>query len=145
MNNKSEEISAKNKTLEVQDEIIIEVENASYDDKENIVDKTKSIEEVVDVKINNKITIDELIINIKEKGFKNTAIKFSSSPTSKQEGKLGWINESEISETLLKSIRNLEIGKITKPISVPGGILILKVENRKLRIIRLILIKKLMN
>ena len=85
-----------------------------------------------DIKIKNKITIDKLMENIKKKGFENTAIEFSSSSTSQQGGNLGWINESEFSEILFKFIKNLEIGKITKPIPIPGGVIILKVENKRI-------------
>jgi len=69
--------------------------------------------------------------NIKQKGFKDTAIQFSSSSNSQQGGKLGWISESEFSEILLKHIKNAKVGNVTKPIPVPGGILIIKVENKR--------------
>ena len=89
----------------------------------------KAEKKVTDTKTNDQITIDDIMENIKQKGFEETAIQFSSSPNSQEGGKLGWINESEFSEALLKFIKNTKVGKVTKPIPVPGGILIIKVEN----------------
>ena len=120
--------------VEEEGEIIIKAESASYDNKVNIVNiiDTKNPEKkVIDSKTNNQITIDDIMENIKQKGFKDTAIQFSSSSNSQQGGKLGWISESEFSEILLKHIKNSKVGNVTKPIPVPGGILIIKVENKR--------------
>jgi parvulin-like peptidyl-prolyl isomerase len=132
LNKKSEEISTKhNIIIEEQDGIIIEAESTSYNNKKKLLDSEKSIEEVIDVKIKNQITIDDLIKNIKEKGFENTAIQFSSSPSAQQGGKLGWVSEAKFSQLLLKFIKKTRIGSITEPIPISGGILILKVENKR--------------
>ena len=132
LNEKSEEISTEHDiVIEKHDGIIIEAESASYASKEKLIDSEKSIEEVIDVKIEDQITIDDLIKNIKEKGFENTAIQFSSSPSAQQGGGLGWINENTLSKQLLKFIKKTKIGSITKPIPISGGILILKVENKR--------------
>jgi parvulin-like peptidyl-prolyl isomerase len=132
LNKKSEEILTEHNIVnEGQDGIIIETESASYNNKKNLIDSEKSIEEVIDVKIKDQITIDDLIKNIKEKGFENTAIKFSSSPSAQQGGKLGWVSESNFSQLLLKSIKKTKIGSITEPIPISGGILIIKVENKR--------------
>ncbi len=69
--------------------------------------------------------------SIKKNGFENTASIFSISETSKTGGKLGWINEGSIDNKIKEKIINLEIGEITKPILVPSGFLILKIENIK--------------
>ena len=130
-NEKNEEVIAEDNVVEKQDKTIIKAEIASYDNNKNLINEEKSIEKEADNKTNNQITIDELLENIKEKGFENTAIQFSSSPSSQQGGKLDWINESEFSELLLKYIKNAKIGTITEPISVPGGIIILKIENKR--------------
>ena len=89
------------------------------------------LEKVTDSKTNNQITIDDIMENIKQKGFEDTAIQFSSSPNSQEGGKLGWISEKEFSEILLEHIKNTKVGGVSKPISVPGGILIIKVENKR--------------
>ena len=119
---------------EVKVGIIIKAESASYDNKVNIVkiiDTKNPEKKVIDSKTNNQITIDDIMKNIKQKGFKDTAIQFSSSSNSQQGGRLGWISESEFSGILLKHIKNAKVGNVTKPIPVPGGILIIKVENKR--------------
>ena len=113
------------------DEIIIEAESVSYDNKENIIDTEKSEKKAIDVKSIDKITVNDIIKNIKEKGFENTAIKFSTSPSSQQGGKVGWVNENEFSEILIKHIKNTKAGNVSDPIPVSGGILIIKVEKIK--------------
>ena len=136
LSNKSEEVLAEYNIVgeevdEEQDGIIIEAENASYNNGKNLIDLKKSTEEVADIKTNDQISIDDLIENIKEKGFEDTAIQFSSSPTAPQGGSLGWISESKFSQLLLKFIKKTKIGMITVPITIPGGILILKVANKR--------------
>ena len=69
--------------------------------------------------------------SIKKNGFENTASIFSISESSKTGGKLGWIDEDSMSNEIKQEIITLDIGEITKPIVVPGGFLILKIENKK--------------
>ena len=142
-NNVVEKLTENKVVVEEQDGIIIEAESSSYDNEKNLIDVEKSIEEMTDVKTNDQITIDDLIENIKENGFENTAIQFSSSPTAQQGGRLGWINESNFSQLLLKFITKTKIGTITEPISIPGGILILKVENKRVEENKMDLDKKM--
>ena len=123
--------------------ITIEAESANYNNKKNLLDTEKSIEEVTDVKTSVQITIDDILENIKEKGFENTAIEFSSSPTAQQGGRLGWVNESKISQNILKFIKKTKIGAITDPIPSSGGILILKVANKKVEKSKMDLEKKM--
>ena len=120
--------------------IIIEAEIASYNNKKNSIVEEKSIEKEVEVETNDQITeakkkdqitIDDVIENIKEEGFENTAIKFSSSPTAQQGGNLGWVSESKFSKVLVKSIKETKIGFTTKPIPISEGILILKVGDKR--------------
>ena len=69
--------------------------------------------------------------NINEVGFENTALIYSISDTSTNGGYLGWINESSLNNQVLKEIINLKIGENSSPILVPGGFLILKIEDKK--------------
>ena len=85
----------------------------------------------VDKKDQRKIIEKKLIESIKNNGFENTASIFSISESSKTGGKLGWIDESSINTEIKEKIINLNIGEITSPIVVPGGFLILKIENIK--------------
>tara|TARA_Y100001958_G_C21182253_1_gene511904 strand:- start:383 stop:1312 length:930 start_codon:yes stop_codon:yes gene_type:complete len=68
---------------------------------------------------------------IKKSGFKNAAFSFSISNSSKSGGNIGWVNENTINQKLKTEISKLEIGQYTKPIIIPGGALILKLENIK--------------
>ena len=83
----------------------------------------------------NKKELKDKIIKVQESileiGFKNTAIKYSSSDTSKNGGELGWVGESQISERILSHIKNTKLGNITKPIELSGGNLIIQVKNKR--------------
>ena len=130
-NNVVEELPENKAVDEKNSGIIIEAESASYSNKKNSIVEEKSIEKVVEVKTNDQITVDDVTENIKKKGFENTAIQFSSSPSAQQGGRLGWIIESKFSQQLLKFIKKTKIGSITEPIPISGGILILKVANKR--------------
>ena len=74
------------------------------------------------------IKVQESILEI---GFKNTAIKYSSSDTSKNGGELGWVGENQISERILSHNKNTKSGNITKPIELSGGNLIIQLKNKR--------------
>ena len=76
-------------------------------------------------------TIDEIKESIASKGFKNTATIYSISDSSKFGGQIGWVNEEQLSKLILNEIKKLNTGEITDPIYIPGGLLILKLENVK--------------
>ena len=44
---------------------------------------------------------------------------------------LGWIKENALNQKIRKQLNSIKKGEITKPITVPGGFLILKVEDIK--------------
>ena len=69
--------------------------------------------------------------SILEIGFKNTANIHSVSDTAKLGGKIGWISDSQLNETIKKEIINLKIGEYTKPVTIPGGFLIVKLNDIK--------------
>ena len=73
----------------------------------------------------------EIIKEINSKDFTFAALKYSMSPTSNLGGKLDWINENSLNENIREVIKNLEINDITKPINVPGGFLILQINDIK--------------
>jgi peptidyl-prolyl cis-trans isomerase SurA len=68
---------------------------------------------------------------IKDKGFDFAALKYSVSQTSNIGGKLDWINVNSLNKNIRSAINNLEINDFTKPILVPGGFLILQINNIK--------------
>ena len=69
--------------------------------------------------------------SISEIGFKNTANIYSESDSSKHGGKIGWINEGQLSELIKKEIVKLKIDEHTRPITVPGGQIILYLNDKK--------------
>ena len=69
--------------------------------------------------------------SIIEIGFNNTANIHSISDSAKLGGNVGWINESQLNETIINEIKGLNINEYTKPITIPGGFLIVKLENKK--------------
>ena len=72
---------------------------------------------------------NEIVKSIDEIGFENSAATYSFSDTSKIGGDIGWINESSLNNDIKKSIQNLQIGDLTKPIILSNGILLLKLIN----------------
>ena len=68
---------------------------------------------------------------IEENNFSIAALNYSASDTSKNGGKLGWIKENALNQKIRKQLNSIKKGEITKPITVPGGFLILKVEDIK--------------
>jgi peptidyl-prolyl cis-trans isomerase SurA len=93
----------------------------------------KLSEIIFEVKNKDEVTskYNEIVKNITEIGFGNTAAIYSISETSKTEGNIGWINENSLNNTINKSISNLKIGDISKPIILSSGILMLKITNLK--------------
>jgi len=74
----------------------------------------------------------EIISNIDEIGFENTALKFSISETSNLGGELGWVKENSINKNILSFINDLNVNDYTKPILTPSGFLILKINDIKI-------------
>ena len=79
--------------------------------------------------LDNKFNEISNVIN--KKGFEFAALKYSLSPTSNIGGKLDWINENSLNKNIRTEIDNLESNKFTKPIVIPGGFLILKINDIK--------------
>ena len=73
----------------------------------------------------------EISKTINDKGFDFAALKYSLSPTSSLGGKLDWINENSLNKTIKAELTNLKVNDFTKPINVPGGFLILQINDIK--------------
>ena len=56
---------------------------------------------------------------------------YSISDTSNSGGKLDWINEASLNVKIKSALNNLEVGAHTEPILLPGGYLILKINDIK--------------
>ena len=68
---------------------------------------------------------------IKNKGFSNTALTYSTSNTSSVGGQLDWIEEDSLNENLKGILSKMKKNEFTNPITVPGGFLILKIDEIK--------------
>ena len=69
--------------------------------------------------------------DITEQGFKNAANIHSIADSSKFGGNIGWFDEKQLSPKIIKAINELEIGELSKTLSVPNGFIILKIEDKK--------------
>ena len=73
----------------------------------------------------------EIIKSIESFGFENAALTYSISASSKIGGNLGWIEENSINKTIKNKINDIQINNYTNPINIPGGFLIIKVNDIK--------------
>lgn len=68
---------------------------------------------------------------IRNKGFAEAALTFSISSSSNNGGKLDWISETSLNPKIREQLDKTETGQYTQPIVIPGGFLILLVEDQK--------------
>ena len=73
----------------------------------------------------------EIVEIIQKKGFENAAASISTSNTANQGGKIGWIDEDALNENLKKILSELNVNEITEPLTMPGGFMILKINEIK--------------
>ena len=66
---------------------------------------------------------------IKNKSFSEAALFFSISSSSEKGGKIGWVGSSSLNKKILDELYLIKKGEITKPIVIPGGFLILKIDD----------------
>ena len=113
---------------ELKNRLKIEIKNSN-----NIVTKYNiseiqfnlNVEESLEQKYN------QIINSINNDGFKIASNLYSISETSKFGGKIGWINQTSMSRSILDVLEKLNIGEITKPIKIRNLFLILKIEDKK--------------
>ena len=108
-----------------------EINDALKNKNKNIIYKISEIEIILE----NNENIDKKIYEIQNlidlNGFENTALKFSSSPSSINKGDLGWINASSLSKVILKIVGEMSVGEISNPLKRRNSILFLKLSNKK--------------
>ncbi len=73
----------------------------------------------------------QLMNFIEKYGFEAAASKYSISDTSVNGGKIGWIKNNNLNEKLKKQISNLNEGQISKPIEIPNGNLLVKLNQKR--------------
>ncbi len=109
------------------------IKNEIISDKSNKITSFNLSEIIFDVKENQILEkkFEQIKNDINLNGFENAAMIHGISESSNLGGKLGWINQNSINQKLYNQIKNLNIGEITNPIVIPGGFLIIKLNELK--------------
>ena len=108
--------------------------------KKKIIDKSKksslyNLSELIFTSkndIEDKKKISEITKSIKDVGFENTVLIFSEAESRKNSGNLGWINELSLSKNILEKLKNINISETSDPIKIQNGILIIKLNDKKM-------------
>ena len=102
--------------------------------KEKRNQKSYNISEIVFLEKNIedfKKKYDEIIISIEKFGFEKTAAIYSISSTANENGRIGWVNQNQLSKKILSKLKDLPVGSFTKPINTAGGALLLYLNDKK--------------
>ena len=107
--------------------------------KEQILSQSQEVEyyliSEIFINIENKNEIQnktiKLIKDINDLGFEQTATLYSDAKSAQKKGDLGWVNIDLLSPDIKKEIINLKIDSVTQPISLGGGLLALKIRDKK--------------
>ena len=118
--------------LDINEELIKKHINENLNDNEFTIDYELSeiVFQTTD-EIDLESKVNAIKKDIKELGFKNASNIHGISESSKFGGKIGWFNEKQLSLKIINSIKGLEIDKLSKPIEVTNGFMILKIDNIK--------------
>ena len=73
----------------------------------------------------------EIYDSIKNFGFSVAANKYSISDSNKFGGKIGLINENQLSKVINDNLKKINVGEFTKTIKIANGYLILKINDKK--------------
>ena len=81
--------------------------------------------------------VGQIQLSINEIGFNNTANIYSISESSKLGGKLGWVSENSLSESILEKLKLIKIEEYTDVIKITNSYLILKIDQIELNEIKI--------
>ena len=118
------------------------------------IDKKLIKEEISKKEIQEEFLISEIVFNIKEKetlekklsiikneikknNFSNAAILHSISDTAINGGRVGWVSLNSLSKKISDQLNKIQVDEITNPIQIPGGFIILKIEDKRENIVNL--------
>jgi peptidyl-prolyl cis-trans isomerase SurA len=99
--------------------------------KENIEYNLSEIIYEIENKDNIEVKYQEIKESINKIGFENSASIYSISDTAKIGGNIGWIQKKSLNQKIFNKILELNLDEISKPIILPNGILILKINEVK--------------
>ena len=115
-------------------DVKIDKEKIEEDLKKNLTQTELLLSEIVfniDKKSDLKNKFELIKQDIATKGFSNAALIHGVSDSSNNGGKLGWIKLSSLNSKIKNQITKIDVGKFSNPIVVPGGFLILKIEDQR--------------
>ena len=118
----------KNRVIINENELINEIKKNT---EESIRYKLTEIVFTFDDKNEIELRYNEIIKSINSIGFKDTVSVYSVADSSKNFGSLDWINENALSELIRKTLKQMNIGEISKPIILPTAAIILKIEDKR--------------
>ena len=78
-----------------------------------------------------KNTYEKIILDIENLGFEKASIIHSISNTASSGGRIGWVNQNQLSKSFNEELKFLNVGDYTKPINTAGGSIILQLKNEK--------------
>ena len=111
-------------------EIENEIESKINNKKELKYFDLSEIEIVNDNQIQKNIT--KVLNVIKEKGFEFAVSMYSISPTKDRNGRLGWIEETQLSKKYIEKVTKMKIGNISEPIKNSDSVIFLKLNDIKI-------------
>ena len=111
------------------------------------INKQKIKENIISNNIQKSYLLSEIVFNLENEtldkkyqiikneilknGFNNAASIFSISESAKDGGQIGWIKLSALNDKIKREIISINKNDFTKPIVIPGGFIILKIEDEK--------------
>ena len=121
----------KNKISIDENEINRELNKLIINNKNITEYKLAEIEVISKNSLENKNMIKQITDEINQNGFKNTAIKFSISSSSMDEGNLGWVSSNSLAKKISVLLDNMKIDDVSVPIIQGESITFLKVLDKK--------------
>ena len=111
----------------------IEIEN----ELEQIVNTGKTLQKfnISEIEISSENISEKKMVEIykfiNKFGYEEAVKKFSTSESSLNNGKLGWISENELQNVYRRELKKLKVGEITQPIKKNNKLIILKLNDKE--------------
>ncbi len=123
-----------------QDKVIIE-EKVINDELEKSLKLNSSIKEYnlseMDILLDNNANLSkklsEINVQIQNYGFEDTAKQFSESYSASDGGRLGWLSEKSLSNKILNTVNKLKINEISDPIISGNSIMLIKLNDVRVK------------
>ena len=118
-------------------------------DKNKLIEKIKNSDEIKTEYLLSEIfftkekglninqQINKIMKSISDVGFNNTASIFSKSESANLGGKIGWVEEESLSQKIIDELKKIKVKEFTNAIQFGNNFLILKIEDKKNKKIKL--------